>query len=134
MLLALPYNKIKFQLKTYFGIKISEGELCKITQKIARLFGPKYEELKRKMRRLEIRYLDETGWRINGKNHWLWDFISHQIALYVIDKSRGHKVPERVLGKDPTGITVNDFYSAYNALGGKQQKSWNHLLRETLLS
>ena len=129
--LALPYNKIGFELETYFGIKISEGELCKITQKLARMFGPEYEKLKREMRDLEIRYIDETGWRINGKNNWLWDFISEKIALYVIDKSRGHKVPKKVLGKDHTGITANDFYSAYNKLGGKQQKCWAHLLRET---
>lgn len=38
---------------------------------------------------------------------------------------------KKVLGKDPTGITVNDFWSAYNKLGGKQQKCWTHLLRET---
>jgi transposase len=49
----------------------------------------------------------------------------------VINKSRGHEVPKKVLGKDPTGITGNDFWSAYNKLGGKQQKCWVHLLRET---
>jgi thiol-disulfide isomerase/thioredoxin len=63
--LALPYNKIRFELETYFGIRISEGELCKITQKVSHMFGPKYEKLKQEMRNLEIRYIDETGWRIN---------------------------------------------------------------------
>ena len=129
--LNLPYNKIAFELETCFGIRIIEGELCKITQKLARMFGPRYAELKHEMCDLKIRYLDETGWRINGRNHWFWDFISEKTAYYVIDRSRGHKVPRKVLGKDPTGITVNDFWSAYSKLGGKQQKCWAHLLQET---
>lgn len=131
--LHLPFNKIAFELETYFGIMVSQGELCMIVQRMAGLFGPRFEELKQKMRHLRVKYVDETGWRINGRNHWLWAFIAEQeaIALYMIDKSRGSKVPRRVLGRRHDGITVNDFYSAYNKFGGKQQKSWVHLLRET---
>jgi transposase-like protein len=131
--LHLPYNKIAFELETYFGIKVSHGELCMIVQKMAKLFESKFEELKKEMRKLKVKYVDETGWRINGKNHWLWAFISEKekIVLYKIDRSRGSKVPKKVLGKKHDGITVNDFYSAYNKFGGKQQKSWVHLMRET---
>lgn len=131
--LHLPFNKIAFELKTYFGIKISHGELSMIVQKIAELFGPRFEELKKEMRKLKVKYVDETGWRINGQNHWLWAFIAEkeEIALYKIDKSRGSKVPRKVLGKKHDGITVSDFFSAYDKFGGKQQKSWVHLLRET---
>ena len=131
--LHLPFNKIVFELKTYFGIKVSDGELCLMIQKIAELFGPRFEELKIEMRRLKVKYVDETGWRINGQNHWLWAFIAEKeaIALYKIERSRGSKVPLKMLGKKHDGITVSDFYSAYDKFGGKQQKSWVHLLRET---
>lgn len=131
--LHLPFNKIAFELETYFGIKVSDGELCLMVQKIADLFGPRFEELKREMRQLKVKYVDETGWRVNGRNHWLWAFISEKeaIALYKIDRSRGSKVPRKVLGKKHDGITVSDFFSAYDKFGGKQQKSWVHLLRET---
>ena len=131
--LHLPFNKIAFELETYFGIKITHGELCMIVQKMAELFGPRFEALKHEMRKLKVKYVDETGWRINGQNHWLWAFISEKEkrALYKIDRSRGSKVPRKVLGKKHDGITVSDFYSAYDKFGGKQQKSWVHLLRET---
>jgi hypothetical protein len=36
--------------------------------------------------------LDETGWRVNGQNHWWWVFTNNDAALYQIDKSRGSKV------------------------------------------
>lgn len=39
--LGLPYNKIRFELETYFGIPISEGELYPINKKVADLFGDK---------------------------------------------------------------------------------------------
>ena len=131
--LHLPFNKIAFELETYFDITVSDSELCLMVQKIAELFGPRFGELKREMQHLKVKYVDETGWRINGENHWLWAFIAEKeaIALYKIDKSRGSKVPRKVLGKRHDGITVSDFFSAYNRFGGKQQKSWVHLLRET---
>lgn len=131
--LHLPFNKIAFELETYFGIRVSVGELSFMVQKIAGLFGPRFEALKQEMRQLRVKYVDETGWRINGRNHWLWAFIAEQeaIALYIIDKSRSSRVPRRVLGRKHQGITVNDFFSAYNKFGGLQQKSWVHLLRET---
>ena len=134
--LGLPYNKIAFELRTYFGIKVSEGELYLINKKVAELFGDKYEELRQEMRRMkknEATYIDETGWRVNGKNHWLWAYIARKIgiALYQIAKSRGHKVPQRMLGKNYKGVAVNDFYSGYNPLNWRKQKCWAHLLRET---
>lgn len=96
----LPFNKIAFELETYFGIKVSEGELCLIVQKIAELFGSQFEALKQEMRKLKVKYVDETGWRINGQNHWLWAFIAEKekIALYKIDRSRGSKVPLEGVG------------------------------------
>jgi len=80
-----------------------------------------------------VKYVDETGWCINGRNHWLCAFISEKekIALYKIDRSRSSEVPRKVLGKKPNGITGSDFYSSYDKFGGKQQKPWVHLLRET---
>jgi hypothetical protein len=33
----------------------------------------------------------ETGWRVDGQNHWLGVFSNKDTALYQIDKSRGSK-------------------------------------------
>jgi transposase-like protein len=128
--LALPYNKINFELWTYFGIKVSEGELCQMVQKIAELFGDRFEELKEMMKKLMAVNVDETGWRINGKNCWLWAFISNEIAMFKIDKSRSRKVAEDFLG-DFDGVVETDFYPSYDSLMYEQQKCWGHLLRET---
>ena len=48
-------------------------------------------------------HVDETGWRIDGDNHWLWKFSDKKICVSHIDKSRGQKVVEDMLGKSYGG-------------------------------
>lgn len=131
--LALTNNKIQLELETYFGIKVSLGEISQIITKTGHIFGPKFKELKQKIRETAAHHEDETGWRKKGRNFWLWTFISEEIALFKIAKSRGHNVPKRIIGKDYDGIVTSDGHSAYNKLEDvtkcRQQKCWVHILR-----
>ena len=133
--LALTNNKIQLELLTYFGIKVSLGEVSHIITKTGKIFGPKFKELKQRLRETAYHHEDETGWRKRGKNHWLWAFISEEIALFKIAKSRGHKVPKRIIGKDYEGVIISDRYSAYNKLEEEtnctMQKCWVHILRDS---
>ena len=133
--LALTNNKIQLELLTYFGIKVSLGEISHIITKTGKMFGPKFKELKQKLRKTAYHHEDETGWRKKGKNHWLWAFISDEIALFKISKSRGHKVPKNIIGKHYQGTISSDGYSAYNKLEDEtlctQQKCWVHILRNS---
>ena len=75
-------------------------------------------------------HVDETGWRIDGRNFWLWAFTDPTFVLYHVDESRGGKVPLKLLGKAFGGVVVADFYAAYNALAARKQRCLVHLLRE----
>jgi hypothetical protein len=75
-------------------------------------------------------HVDETGWRIDGQNFWLWAFTDPTFTLYHVDESRGGKVPLKLLGKAFDGVVVSDFYGAYNRLPGPKQRCLVHLLRE----
>lgn len=133
--LSLPNNKIQLELLTYFGIKVSLGEISHIITKTGKIFGPKFKELKQKIRETTYHHEDETGWRKKGKNHWLWAFISEEVALFKISRSRGHKVPKRIIGKDYNGTISSDGHSAYNKLEDMTpctlQKCWVHILRNS---
>ena len=133
--LALTNNKIQLELLTYFGIKVSLGEISHIITKTGKLFGPKFNQLKQEIRETVYHHEDETGWRKSGKNHWLWAFISEETALFKVAKSRGHKVPKSIIGKDYGGTVSSDGHSAYNKLEDKtlctQQKCWVHILRNS---
>lgn len=127
--MGLSYGKIRRELATYFGLTISLGELPTMLTEVARLFGPAYARLLRLMRQQAALHIDETGWRIDGSNHWLWVFVNDVVALYVVSRSRGSKVPKALLGSDFDGVAVSDFFSAYSPLEVEKAKCWAHLLR-----
>lgn len=128
--LGLSYGKIRRELATYFGLRVSKGQLSNIIAEVAALFGPAYHRLLIVMRQQAAVHVDETGWRVNGDNHWLWVFISDAVTLYVLSHSRGSKVPKALLGPEFTGSLISDFYSAYSPLDYEKGKCWAHLLRD----
>ena len=131
----VPSNKIVSILDTIFGIKISDGEIYNILEQLSKAYGNYYNTLVEKIKEALIKNMDETSWRINGKNNWLWIFINKEIALYVVNKKRSSKVPIETLGKQEGKIGVTDRFSAYNILveetGISQQVCWAHLMRNT---
>lgn len=73
---------------------------------------------------------DETGHNRDGKNHWMWGFISNTAAFFSIHASRGKKVLRAMLG-DFKGILISDRYAAYNIFESSQrQLCWAHLKRD----
>ncbi|MBU3913824.1 MAG: IS66 family transposase [Nanoarchaeota archaeon] len=128
-------NKIVSILDTIFGIKISDGEIFGILKQLSEAFGDYYETLVKKIQEAVTKHIDETGWRINGKNYWLWIFINKEIALYVVEKQRSSDVPKKVLGNQEGKFITTDRLSAYNVLvedtGCLQQVCWTHLLRNS---
>lgn len=127
--LGLSYPKIQHELRTYFGLTISLGELPGMVAEIAALFGPAYARLLVLMRQQAAIHIDETSWRVDGVPHWLWVFVNDVVALYVVSRSRGSKVPQALLGPDFDGVVISDFFSAYSPLDVEKAKCWAHLLR-----
>lgn len=129
--LGLSYRKIQHELATYFGLHLSRGELPTMVAEVAHLFGPAYARLIELMRRQAAIHIDETSWRVDGNAHWLWVFVNDVVALYVITRSRGSKVPKALLGPDFDGTIISDFFSAYSPLEVAKAKCWAHLLRDS---
>jgi len=131
----IPSNKVTSMLFSVFGIKISDGEVYNILKQLSEAFGDYYSELEKRIKEALIKNIDETSWRINGKNYWLWIFINKEVALYVVDKKRSSKVPIKILGNQDEKIIIDDRLSAYNELakvsGCEQQLCWAHLLRNS---
>jgi hypothetical protein len=73
---------------------------------------------------------DETGWRTNGRNGYLWAVTDGRHTLYHVDKGRSGKVIEGLLGRAYPGTLTCDFYGAYNRLDCPKQRCLAHLLRE----
>jgi len=131
--MRLPVEAVSDVLRTSFGLQVSEGEVMLILEQMAEAFGPYYDQLIKSVRKAPARYMDETSWRIDGQNVWLWAFVTKGIALYAIANSRGHEVPLKVLGKKPKGVDIHDGHTAYDTLARKtgnrpQQRCWAHFI------
>ena len=132
--LRLPYGKIKSYLKMEYGLEISEGAIADIRRRLAQRLEPVRERAKAQIRSSGIVHADETGWRENGQNGYVWVFSTPAgqsgICYYHYEKSRAHQVVEKFLGEAFQGVLVSDFYGAYNVYPGLHQRCWVHLLRD----
>jgi transposase len=120
----LPVRQICRVPADMAGLRVSPGALVKQVLRVSRHLEREYEELLPKMRASNVIHVDETGWRLAGKNAWAWVFTQPLLTLFVPDASRGGKVAGEILGEAFGGTVVSDFYSAYNTLtpaGGKQR-------------
>ena len=106
---ALPGNKIKAIFEGLCGLKVSEGGIAQALQRLSRYLKVETDIVLTKIRAAAVKHADETGWNVNGVNHWLWVFLNEMWVYDVIHRSRGAKVPKAILGEKPEGTLVSDF-------------------------
>lgn len=124
------WSSIVFTLLHYFNVKVSEGALVNMMHRAREWLGPYYDRILEEIRKSPVKHADETQWRIDGMNYWLWGFFIEQAAYYVVEESRGKGVAEENLKySHPEDVLVRDDYGAYKNLPMKQQSCWSHLLR-----
>ena len=132
----LPFRQITAVFANLPELRVSPGAIARQVQRVADWLDGDYEKLMLQLRCAPIVHADETGWRTNGRNGYLWTITSPKTdsnsahTLYHLNKSRGGKVILRLLGKAFGGTLVSDFYSAYSKMPCRKQKCLAHLLRE----
>lgn len=116
-------------LKT-FGLKVAPSSIVGFRGQLKREALPVYKQLIGALKHGSFIHADETGWRIDGDNSWLWKFSNKKISVTRIDKSRGQKVVKDILGDEYSGVLISDFLSAYNKINSKKQRCLVHILRD----
>lgn len=133
--LALPELKITQLLRTQHSFLLSPAEIVGILDQLRRAFGPHYTEIERKIREAAVKGSDETGWRLDGRNHWLWAVVNDEVAWYKIHRRRSYKVIQPMLQDQRGKVIVTDRLTTYEHLaeenGCTQQICWAHLLRDS---
>lgn len=115
----------------HLQLKLTEGGLVQMWHRLAKILYPWYEEIGRQARQSAVLHADETGWRVNGKTHWLWCFANHQSTYFMIDRSRGSPALLKFFVEEFAGTLVSDFWGAYNGVcAALRQTCLPHLLRE----
>lgn len=129
----LPMRRIQAYLRLVHQLTISTGEVVELLHDVRHALQPQVDALKTQARASPILHADETGWRENGANGYIWAFSTpgqDAVRYYEYDHSRGQAVVKRLLEGRFSGHLVSDFYAGYNIYAGKHQRCWVHLLRD----
>ena len=115
----------------HLHFKLTPGGLTQQWYRLQEILYPWYEQLQAEALHSAVLHADETGWRVNGKGHWLWCFTTPRLTFYLIDRQRGRPVVARFFRQEFAGVLVTDFWAAYNAVVcGARQTCLPHLLRD----
>jgi transposase len=111
-------------------LDVGPGSLAKLLRRSADLFGGVTERLIEEYRQAPVKHADETGWRTDGKNGYVWLFATPDLSLFQFGKNRSSKVAQAVFGKDSLpGTLIVDRYAGYNKAPCQIQYCFAHLLR-----
>ncbi len=130
-LLGISYVKISRLVNTMYSIHVTPSTINHAITKMATAFGSLYEQMIKELNQELNIHGDETSWRIDGINHWLWVFVGKWTIIYEIDKSRGREVPKKIL-KEYKGNVTSDSWPAWNYAGKTHQRCHVHYKREIL--
>jgi hypothetical protein len=127
----LSWAKQRDLVALVFGIPLSQGSLAKMHRWFCESLYPSYEQWWRSIQQPGIRCLDETSYRIDGVNYWMWVATSSDICVLFLAPSRSAAEVESLLGKDFEGILSSDCWSAYRPQhASAKQKCLAHIQRE----
>ena len=130
----MPFRQITRLYQELFRLKVSPGAIAKQIKRLGKWLEKQYQRLTVVLRAAGVVHADETGWRIDGKNGYLWTLTNDRHTLYHVDDSRSGEVIVQLLGQafgsggDQT--LISDFYNVYDQFDGPQQKCLAHVLRE----
>lgn len=115
----------------HLHMKLTPGGLVQMWHRLAALLDDWHQQIQREALGSAVLHADETGWRVNGKTHWLWCFSATDLTYYMIDRSRGSPALKKFFTETFAGTLVSDFWGAYNAVScGRRQMCLVHLLRD----
>jgi transposase len=131
--LRMPLAAIRRYLQSVHHLTLSVGGIQEILHDVHQAIQPAVDKLKQQARHSHILHGDETSWRENGVNGYVWSFSTpgdNAVRYYEFDRSRAQAVVKRILDGQFRGHLVSDFYVGYNDYAGKHQRCWVHLLRD----
>ena len=115
----------------HLQMKITPGGLVQMWYRLQAILYAWYEEIQQQALRSAVLHADESGWRVDGKTHWLWCFTTRDVTYYMIDRSRGSPALQKFFIEEFAGTLVTDFWGSYNAVVcALRQTCLVHLLRE----
>jgi transposase len=113
-----------------YGVPVGLGSIPKHEQEVATALAPAYQAVGDAVRAATVKNVDETGWNKGGVLCWLWVVATVSATFYQIQKSRGRKACQKLLGA-AKNIIITDRWVAYARWPlHLRQICWAHLRRD----
>ncbi|MFR9668118.1 MAG: IS66 family transposase [Rikenellaceae bacterium] len=130
----VPFARLTHLMEVLFGVKMSQGSISNILKRMRKKAQLPYEMIRKAIEQSSIVGADESGAKIDGKNHWMWTFQTELASYLAIDKSHGGKVVDSHFPDGfPDSTLVSDRLALYfNVVAKDHQICLAHLLRNTL--
>ena len=117
----------------HLTLKLTPGGLVQMWYRLQAILFAWYLEIQAEALGSAVLHGDETGWRVNGKTHWLWCFTTTDLTYFMIDRSRGSPALAKFFQEEFAGTLVTDFWGASNAVAcARRQTCLVHLLRDLM--
>lgn len=126
--MGIPYRKVTALFRELFGLTFVPASALGFDRKAADRGKPIYEDLREKIRASDKLHADETSWRNDGLNHYVWYAGHENLAFFHIDRHRSAEVVRFIFGKDFQGTLIRDRYAAYNGVGLNWQACLAHII------
>lgn len=108
----------------------STGCISKAEEEVSDALKKPYQEAKEEIQKAEAVHVDETGWFLKHKIHWLWVAVSSALTVFYIDPNRSQSAFDRFLGAFE-GFIISDRFAVYSKLSPEErQVCWAHLIRD----
>jgi hypothetical protein len=128
--MRLPIRQIQLYLLTLHGVTISSGEIVELLHRMKAQMQPQLDALKTEIRASPAVQADETGWREDGSNGYIWSVSTPSVRYYEYHHSRAGEVVKQLIGENYGGVLGSDFYAGYNIHQGLHRRCWVHFLRD----
>ena len=117
-------------LETAAGVPISLGTIANTEVEMAAALAVPYQEVRQAVADADVKGLDETGWKENGKKRWLWTAATLTAVVFAIHPRRNLDALKHLLG-ELAGLFITDRWCVYleHLPSHRHQLCWAHLRR-----
>lgn len=125
----MPVRVVQATLRTLTGLEISAGAIVAAGTRVARQADPVVATLQTALTQSAVVHLDETGWREDGHNGYVWTASTPDLRLFRYG-TRQKGMVDTFLGDQFGGVVVSDFYGASTHDDRVHQYCWAQLWRD----
>jgi transposase len=121
----IPEARLKTIFKDIFNLPISCATLSNFSTGLSSQLSDFLELIDNSLYKAKIKHLDETGLKVETKQHWLHVASTNEFTKYRLSMKRGD-IPDKMLG-----IVVHDHWKSYFSIKYAKHAICNvHILRE----